>query len=75
MKNEDIIKGMKVVPFQKSIFKGLGSCYIWNEAKNSYSPYLIVDSWNKKQNCWVLTNVCERQGESFNSCDFELYVE
>jgi hypothetical protein len=76
MKHEDVKIGMKVVPHAKtsSIYGGLESSANWDNARMILQPFLYVVDFDGKN--WILNYRGDtKNGDYFNACDFEPYVE
>ena len=76
MKKEDVQIGMKVVPFQKTVlgWGGLQNSEVWEYAKNNNQEYLYVARENTEDNCFVLSDELDSDGDYFNPEDFKLYI-
>jgi hypothetical protein len=78
MKDEDVKIGMKVVPYAKtsSIYAGLENSANWENAKEINQPFLYVADFDENRNNWILNYKSDtKNGDYFNACDFEPYVE
>jgi hypothetical protein len=79
MKNEDVKRGMKVVPLRKTA-KGWGKLrksYQWKLAKNAAQPFLQVHYFDDEEQAWVLGFEMGDEetfnGDFFRASDFRLY--
>jgi len=78
MKKEHVKIGMRVIPFQKTVFSQLEKSNTWKDAQNKNQDYLYVVDWDDKLNCFVLDDENmndEDNGDFFNPEDFEPYEE
>lgn len=76
MKKEDVQIGMKVVPHQKTVsgWGRLQNSEVWEYAKNNNQEYLYVVRENTEDDCFILSDELDGDGDYFNSEDFELYI-
>lgn len=79
MRKQDVVIGMRVVPFQKTAYTyGLENSGVWKDARNKNQEYLYVIDWDEELKCFVLSdeNVNnEDDGDFFNPEDFKHYNE
>jgi hypothetical protein len=75
MEDKDVAVGMKVVPFQKTIFGPLNFSIVWKVAQNLYKPSLFVIKKNDDFDCWILGMSMSSNGDFFKAVDFEPYTE
>jgi hypothetical protein len=79
MQNNNIQIGMKVVPHAKTAyFNGLDSSIAWRNALEMEQKFLYVLDQDKTVGYWLLNDIANPvilDGDYFNACDFEPYVE
>jgi hypothetical protein len=80
MKNEDVKRGMKVVPHSKTVSNfghDVEKSVAWRKAQANNQPFLYVV--DKTSNVWILNDKYSENmvidGDFFNAKDFEPYQE
>jgi len=83
MKDIDVKIGMKVVPFQKTVWGDFSESQVWNRNVSSQG-FLYVQAWDLEEEAWILGDIDGLtlvdgeeifDGDFFNACDFEPYKE
>ena len=82
MKDEDVKIGMKVVPFQKTVWGDFSESQVWRDGVNR--GFLYVQAWDLEEKAWILGDIDGLtfvdgeeifDGDFFNASDFEPYEE